>query len=305
MTSPSDDFPVLLISAIWVLGWVAYTNWETKWRAVWVDAWYRATTRCGHGYLGGRSWRKCSECDRESADEATRQSQIAAAIEAARVEQLARESAEYERRRNAHNYNLGERRRWENQVVIDLDILRAISPRAFEDRVALLFQKLSYEVTQTPASNDGGYDALAVKDGVPFLIECKRYGERTSVGRPDLQKLVGAMSGRASHGIFVTTGRFSQGARDYAQGKNLWLIDGPELIRLLTAYEPKAAETVFYQKCKKCLADVRFDTKEAISVATCSCGLQVPGPGVAETETYGVKAGPQVTRRRSRQRRGH
>ena len=54
--------------------------------------------------------------------------------------------------------------------------------------------------------------------------------------RPDIQAFVGALPGpQTSRGVFVTTGTFSSGARQFAENvaMRLRLIDGIELTRLM------------------------------------------------------------------------
>ncbi|GAA1748307.1 restriction endonuclease [Luedemannella helvata] len=85
---------------------------------------------------------------------------------------------------------------------------------------------------------DAGLDGLVRLDllGLDVVyVQAKRYTDRT-VGRPDIQAFVGALSGaQASRGIFIATSRFSADARDYAERVNarLILIDGPELATLM------------------------------------------------------------------------
>jgi restriction system protein len=59
------------------------------------------------------------------------------------------------------------------------------------------------------------------------------------VQRPDIQAFVGALQGaQTSRGVFVTTGRFSTGARQFADsvGMRLRLIDGMELTKMMVRY---------------------------------------------------------------------
>lgn len=53
--------------------------------------------------------------------------------------------------------------------------------------------------------------------------------------RPELQAFVGALSGKADGGVFITTREFSQGARDYAANvpTRVILIDGTRLSSLM------------------------------------------------------------------------
>jgi restriction system protein len=56
------------------------------------------------------------------------------------------------------------------------------------------------------------------------------------VGRPEIQKFVGALHGqRARKGVFITTSKFSQDAREYVSiiDSKIVLIDGQELAQLM------------------------------------------------------------------------
>jgi hypothetical protein len=93
-----------------------------------------------------------------------------------------------------------------------------MEPREFEDAVAKIFRKLGYKVAQTPYVGDGGKDAVAWKDGIKYVIECKRYGSHSATGRRDIQILMAAKSDEGADGaIFVTTGRLTAPALAYAK----------------------------------------------------------------------------------------
>jgi restriction system protein len=113
---------------------------------------------------------------------------------------------------------------------------------AFEVYCGNLISLMGYtdiEVTELVA--DGGKDIIAVKDGVKYYVECKLWDwsiENHHVGRPDVQKLVGAMvKDSINKGLFITSTYFSNEAIEYADGlpKNLQveLIDGDKLVRTL------------------------------------------------------------------------
>ena len=70
-------------------------------------------------------------------------------------------------------------------------------------------------------------------------MQAKRYDPDSPVQRPALQGFVGALQGaQTNRGVFVTTGRFTQGARQFAESvaMQLVLIDGAELARLMVEY---------------------------------------------------------------------
>ena len=129
-----------------------------------------------------------------------------------------------------------------------LERVRAMSPTAFEHLVVDVLLAMGYggpagRGTVTPASNDGGVDGIIDQDALglsKIYVQAKRYANDNVVGRPDLQSFVGAMHGKATQGVFITSSSFTSGARTYAEdlgsGVSLVLIDGERLARLMIKY---------------------------------------------------------------------
>lgn len=110
-------------------------------------------------------------------------------------------------------------------------------PTKFEEFCAKLYKKMGYTVKITPKVNDGGYDLILHKNKEKSIVECKCYALRHSVGRPLIQKLVGAnQTAQADKIIFITTSYFSKEAIQYAHEINVELIDGETLINLTQQY---------------------------------------------------------------------
>ncbi len=120
------------------------------------------------------------------------------------------------------------------------------SPRFFEKLVVDLLVKMGYGGSIKDAgkaigqSGDEGIDGIIKEDrlGLDLIyIQAKRW--ESSVGRPELQKFVGALQGKkANKGVFITTSLFSTQAIDYVQqvGSNIVLIDGEMLVNLMIDY---------------------------------------------------------------------
>lgn len=120
-------------------------------------------------------------------------------------------------------------------------------PEFFERLVVKLLTTIGYGGSLADAgkalgkAGDGGIDGVIKEDklGLDLLyIQAKRWDNAT-VGRPEIQKFVGALHGRrAKKGIFLTTSTFSKEAKDYADGleTKVILIDGPELAELMFDY---------------------------------------------------------------------
>ncbi|NJL04085.1 MAG: restriction endonuclease [Chloroflexaceae bacterium] len=120
--------------------------------------------------------------------------------------------------------------------------LLALSPRAFEYFAGDLLTYLGlHEVRVTRYVGDAGLDAEAVLDMGPFRIptavQVKRY--RKNVLRPDIDRFVGALSPRYAHGIFITNGQFSKGARTKLNDPvpHIHGIDGDQIIHLMLHYQ--------------------------------------------------------------------
>ncbi len=182
------------------------------------------TSCCKHGVVYGKApdkWR-CSICKSEN-DEIERLQQIA---------------------KNAEQLRSTEVDRLEKARAKSLKYLLSMEPSRFEDFIAKLFTDLGFDVTQTPYSSDGGKDAIALKDGKKYLIECKKYAADNLVGRPDLQKFYGAMAiEKADGGYFVTTSRFTDHAIYFIKHSNIKeagieLVTGDLLLSLIKETYP-------------------------------------------------------------------
>ena len=159
----------------------------------------------------------------------------------------------------------------------DAETYFAMQPRQFENAIAQLFRTLGYTVKQTPYSNDGGKDAILSKDGKRFLLECKRYSQTNCIGRPDMMKFVAAMHDEgAVGGFFVNTGRYSPGAKKYADQHSVIAYDRHTFASLvLQAYPVKIESTMADTMCPECGAVVRLEVREVQTTAPCPNGHAV------------------------------
>jgi len=123
-----------------------------------------------------------------------------------------------------------------------LEQVKTVSPRFFERLVLDVMLKMGYgsysgEAVLGPAGADAGIDGVIQEDrlGLDFIyIQAKRW--ENPVGRPEVQKFVGALHGkRARKGVFITTSAFTQEATSYAAGidSKVVLIDGLRLAQLM------------------------------------------------------------------------
>ena len=120
------------------------------------------------------------------------------------------------------------------------------TPDFFEHLVVRLMVRMGYGGSIKDAGQaigkggDEGIDGIIKEDKLGLdvvYIQAKRW--EGSVGRPEIQKFVGALQGqRARKGIFITTSSFSSGAIDYVSkiDPRVVLIDGEQLIDLMIDY---------------------------------------------------------------------
>lgn len=137
-----------------------------------------------------------------------------------------------------------------------LDRIKHNTPTFFEKLVVELLLKMGYGGTRADAgaaigkSGDEGIDGIIKEDRLGLdavYIQAKRW--KDTVGRPEIQKFVGALHGqRAKKGIFITTSRFSQEAEDYVAkiDNKIALIDGKSLCQLMIEYDIGVAPEVSY-----------------------------------------------------------
>lgn len=117
--------------------------------------------------------------------------------------------------------------------------VKASTPQFFESLVVELLLKMGYGRNRAEAgraigaSGDEGIDGIISEDRLgldTIYIQAKRW--EGTVGRPEIQKFVGALHGkRARKGVFLTTGVFSSEAKNYVShiDPRVVLIDGREL----------------------------------------------------------------------------
>lgn len=121
------------------------------------------------------------------------------------------------------------------------------SPTFFEQLVVELLVKMGYGGSRRDAgerigqTGDGGIDGIIKEDrlGLDIIfIQAKRW--QGSVGRPEIQKFVGALQGqRARKGVFMTTSFYTADAIDYASriDTKVVLIDGKQLSALMIDFD--------------------------------------------------------------------
>lgn len=147
-----------------------------------------------------------------------------------------------------------------------LHLIKGNTPEFFEKLVVLLIVSMGYGGSVKEAGKatrktaDEGIDGVIKEDRLgleTIYLQAKRW--EAAVGRPEIQKFVGALHGqRAKKGVFITTSRFSKEALDYVGqiDPKVVLIDGADLVQLMidhgvgvssaAVYEVKKVDTDFF-----------------------------------------------------------
>lgn len=131
------------------------------------------------------------------------------------------------------------------------------SPEFFEQLVVELLLKMGYGGSRKEAgeaigkAGDEGIDGIINEDrlGLDVIyVQAKRW--EGSVGRPEIQKFVGALHGRrAKKGVFITTSTFSADAREYVDkiDPKVVLINGEQLSHLMIDFNVGVTPNAIYE----------------------------------------------------------
>ncbi len=138
-----------------------------------------------------------------------------------------------------------------------INCIKACSPSFFERLVVQLLMKMGYGGSIKDAgqavgrSGDGGIDGIIKEDklGLDIIyIQAKRW--EGTVGRPEIQKFVGALHGSKSRkGVFITTSNSSIEAVDYVSkiDNKIVLINGDRLAQLMLDYSVGVSTVEVYE----------------------------------------------------------
>lgn len=129
-----------------------------------------------------------------------------------------------------------------------LALLQSMDPIRFERLILDLLSAMGYgggslaNARTTKTTGDGGIDGVIDEDALGLdavYIQAKRYDPAYKVGRPDLQRFVGSLTGEgANKGVFVTTSDFSRDAVSYVERvqHRIKLINGQRLAALMIQF---------------------------------------------------------------------
>jgi restriction system protein len=162
--------------------------------------------------------------------------------------------------------------------------LDGMSWREFEMLVGEAYRLQGYRVTETGGGGaDGGIDLALTKGSEKFLVQCKQW-KAYKVGVDVVRELYGVMAAKgATGGFVVTSGRFTDDATAFAEGRNVQLVDGPKLFAMIK--QAKLSLTATAQKSSNNPQEAQ--TNRAMEPSCPQCGSAM----VKRTARKGGNAG--------------
>jgi restriction system protein len=120
--------------------------------------------------------------------------------------------------------------------------VQELDPYQFERYIGEYYRRRGWLVTQRGGrGGDGGVDLVIEDRDERLIVQCKHW-KAWKVGVQPLRELWGIVAHeRATGAIFVTSGRYTNEACAFAEGKDLSLIDGDRLKQMISEVRGAAA----------------------------------------------------------------
>lgn len=188
--------------------------------------------------------------------------------------------------------------KWQHRRLHDrqrgLETIRAMQWPEFERLIAEVYRRRDYDARavgtgSAPGRGDGGVDIELRRSGELVLVQCKHWKDR-KVGVSVPRELLGVVAARsASSGIVVTSGRFTDEAKTFAEStRQVRLEDGSSLAAmfapLLVEHAPPALNPEPLPQPRAVTAHL----SNAVASPTCPrCGASM----ILRTAKHGALAG--------------
>jgi len=131
----------------------------------------------------------------------------------------------------------------ENQK--DIRSIKSLSWQEFEELVGEIYRRKGYKVTETGRGGaDGGVDLVLKRNGEVIYVQCKQW-RMDRVGVQIVRELFGVMAAEgASGGIVISSGTFTDESIEFVKGKQIEIIDGPELSKMMVGVQKNSVSVV-------------------------------------------------------------
>ncbi len=128
------------------------------------------------------------------------------------------------------------------------ELLKRLEWRRFEELCAAYFEEIGFKADLAGAGAGGGVAINLYEQGAKnasIIVQCRPWTAHR-VGIKPVRELRGAMaSGHVGEGVLVTSGKFTQEARDFASREGVSLIDGTDLVAKISALVPEKALALY------------------------------------------------------------
>jgi len=122
----------------------------------------------------------------------------------------------------------------------DIDSIKALTWKEFEELIAEAYRRMGYSVVENyDIGPDGGVDIVLRKNGNTYLVQCKQW-RSFKVGVKVVREMYGIMTDRRATGVMIiTTGVFTQEAKNFAKDKPIDLIEGNQVVEMIRSVQAK------------------------------------------------------------------
>ena len=144
--------------------------------------------------------------------------------------------------------------------------IRALGWKEFEELVAEAYRRRGYNVTENRRGGaDGGVDVRLSKNGQTHLVQCKQW-KTQKVGVKVVREMFGVMTAEnAASVIIISSGKFTQEARNFAGGKPIELVDGEALLQMIIPLTRNRRAVVTEQPVARSVAAVKEAPEEYVA----------------------------------------
>lgn len=121
----------------------------------------------------------------------------------------------------------------------NINTVRDLHWRNFEELVAEAFRRQGYRVTEGGYGADGGIDLVLRKGNEVILVQCKQW-KTQKVGVNVVREMFGVLTAsNASRVFIICSGKFTPQAIDFASSKPISLLGADELFSLVQSVQPQ------------------------------------------------------------------
>ena len=133
-----------------------------------------------------------------------------------------------------------------------IDTIRNLNWFQFELLISEAFRRQGYTVRETDYGPDGGVDLILNKDSKKLFVQCKHW-KTWKINVKPIRELQGVISTKgADGGIFVTSGKYTKDAINFARECNIQLIDGDDLDDMFKGIDIEDAEPTVISERPNC-----------------------------------------------------